>query len=176
MNRRACLFAILLCVPVTVVNAEPTKKAEDRAKILKENLDTFQLMLLYDGQQDKPFYNLTLSVKPVRQAATNQFHPVVQIDKDQAKRIIEHLAKDGFLDQATDPRVEKKRPPTTTGYSLTVNGQDLEWQAGLGWDLAMVRRLDNLHSILDGKAEESIKILISRLSGYRQEWEKADSK
>jgi len=105
--------------------------------------------------------------------ASDPFHPLIQINEEQAKKIINHLANDGFLDQATDPRVEKKAPLTTSGYSLTVNGKGIAWRTELGWDLKMLKRLNALQAVLDGKAAEATKMLIGRLSGYRKEWEKA---
>lgn len=177
MSRITLLSTIVSCLMVTAVYGEPpempTKKAKERANALQENLKAFQLRLVYHGPQDKPFYNLTLSVEPIPQLASDPFHPLIQIDEGQAKKIITHLAKDGFLDQATDPRVEKKAPLTTSGYSLSINGKDLAWRTELGWDLKMLRRLDNLQAVLDGKAAEAGKLVIGRLSGYRREWEKA---
>lgn len=179
MSRIASLSIVIACFVVTAVRAEPpdtpTKKAKERAEALKGNPKEFQLQLLYHGPQDKPSYNLTLSVEPVDQLASDPFHPKVRIDEEQATKIINHLAKEGFLDQATDPRVEKKAPLTTPGYSLTVNGKDLMWRAELGWDLKMLKRLDELQATLDGKAAEAGKTLIARLGGYRRDWEKAAS-
>lgn len=176
MSRIAPLSFAIAWLMATAVHAEPqdipSKKAKERAEALKENPNAFQLLLLFHGPQDKPFYNLTLSVEPVDQLASDPFHPKVRIDEDQAKKIITHLAKDGFLEQATDPRVEKKALLTTPGYSLTVNGKDLAWRAELGWDLKMLKRLDELQAALDGKGALAMKTLIARLGGYRREWEK----
>ncbi len=152
---------------------KPTKIAAERAKALKDNLQSFQLQLRYHGPQRKSYYILTLSVLPVPQLASNPFHPIIQIAEDQAAKIIEYLAKDGFLDQATDPRADKTAPPTTPGYTLRVSGNDSIWHAELGWNLAMLKRLDGFHAILDGEAKEAMGLLIGRLSGHRRVWEKA---
>ena len=176
MSRIAMFTTILTCLMVTAARGEPqeapTKKAVERAATLMENSNAFQLRLLYHGPQGKPFYNLTLSVRLVPQLASDPFHPLVQISEEQAKKIIAHLAKDGFLDEATDPKTEKKAAPTTAGYSLTVNEEDLVWKAELGWDLAMLRRLDGLQTVLNDRAAEVTKMLIARLAGYSREWEK----
>ncbi len=73
-----------------------------REKQLKAGLANFRLDLAYIGPQDKPFYQLTLSVQPTRQLASDPFHPYVVIDRAEAEKIVGHLASDGFLDRAVD--------------------------------------------------------------------------
>jgi hypothetical protein len=154
------------------VEAKLTTKAAQRAEALKEDLQSFQLQLHYHGPQDKPYYNLTLSVLPVPQLATSRFNQIIQIKKDQAAKIIDFLAENGFLDQATDPRVDGTRSPTAPGYNLRVTAKEVVWHAELGWNLAMLKRLDGFHAVLDGEAKQAMGLLIGRLSGHRRQWEK----
>lgn len=99
---------------------ELSEKAAERADFLKRNLDTLQLQLVYYGPQDKPYYALTLSVLPVPQLASNPFHPNIQIKEDEAGRIVDHLSKEGFFDQAVKPKSGQKQQPVR-GYTLTVS-------------------------------------------------------
>jgi hypothetical protein len=62
---------------------------------------SFRLQLEYNGDQDKPYYSLTLTVPCVAHDSKSAFYPQVQITEEQAQRIIEYLATEGFLDQTT---------------------------------------------------------------------------
>jgi hypothetical protein len=150
---------------------ETAGRAPERAEALKRNLKVFQLLLIYHGPQDKPYYNLTLSVPRVRPSETNPFHPIVHVDIEQAGRIVDRLASDGFLAEASDITRERIVPPSSPGYSMRVNGEEISLQAELGWNLGMLKTLDGLKSVLDGDAAESMELLLGRLSGHRREWE-----
>ncbi|QDU94456.1 hypothetical protein [Lignipirellula cremea] len=163
------LFLLGVFSPALALGATP-RPAEERAQSLEKNLQAFQLRLLYHGPQDKPFYNLSLSVQPLEQLASDPFHPLLQIDEAQAKKIIQFLATDGFLEQATELPAQRKRFLPASGYTLTVNGQDVALHAELGWDLAMLQRLDGLHKVLEGKPAAAMQTLIGRLAGYRKLW------
>src|SRR3954469_20075940 len=76
---------------------QPTPEAAARAAKLAANVKTFQLRLNYHGEQDKPYYDLLLSVVPVPVAGANPFSPAVTITPAQAEKVIGQLAADGFL-------------------------------------------------------------------------------
>jgi hypothetical protein len=159
--------------PSAPVKPDPaaTGVAAERAKALKAHLDTFVLVLQYHGGSHKPFYNLTLAV-PEESHRSRDFWPAVYITKAQAVRIVDHLAKDGFLARAGNIANKEIMAPKGPCYTLTVAGpRGLQLYEVLGWDLAMLKRLDALAEVLEGEAKEKMSLLLGRLSGYRREWE-----
>lgn len=161
---------LLLAVGAATAAAAPSADlAPGRAKELKVNLKSFQLELSYNGPEDKPFYRLVLSVPPIGDDRSNPFYRAIQIGEAQAGKLIDRLAQDGFLAHALE---QPKRPqPTTPGYTLTVGNL----YEDLGWGLPMLKRLDGLRQVLDGDAAKAMDLLLARLSGLRQQWEKADA-
>jgi hypothetical protein len=173
MSRLA--LALLLAAGIaTTAHAQPPDPAKARAKKLKESVKTFRLELTYHGDEDKPFYRLTLTVQAIAKAENNPFYRFVQISEDQAKKIIDHLATDGFLRGADDPirdEYYELLPPTKPGYTMTVSG----FYQDLGWGLPLLKRLDGLRKALDGQAAKDMDLLLGRLSGLREHWENAES-
>ena len=169
----AFMASIAHAAPAT----QPTAKAAERAKALNENSGSFRLELWYQGEQDKPYYALTLAVRPIQRRRSSPFQLDVQISEAQAKRIIDHLAAEGFLDQAID--AENKAIPAPPGSSYTIKVIYID-QAGrhelhseLGFDLNMLKRLDGLRAVLEGDAAKQMDFLLVRLSGHRRQWESA---
>ena len=153
---------------------EPTSMAAERAKRLKAAAKSFRLELDYNGQEDKPFYRLSLSVPEVGSDRSNPFRRLVQIRPSQATAVIDHLAAEGFLDKADDLTVKVQRPPhTVPGYTLTVTAGELALRDDLGWGVTMIRRLDGLRKVLDGDPAKELDLLLGRLSGLRAQWEVA---
>jgi hypothetical protein len=180
-----CLW-VLACAAwsdeVAPAEQKPSERTTEREKQLKAGIAGFQLELTYIGPQDKPFYNLTLSVQPVAQLASDPFHPIVQIDQAQAEKIVRQLAADGFLDRAIDDQKQDitLRAPKGPTYFLTVRAQDptfgrMQWHEDLGWNGKMLDRLDSLKNVLDPKPAAALDLLLGRLGGQRREW-KQESK
>ncbi|MGD0899574.1 MAG: hypothetical protein ABR915_17225 [Thermoguttaceae bacterium] len=166
------LAALLLIAGIAIAaNAQQPDLAQVRAKELKAGIKTFRLTLNYNGDEDKPFYRLILSVPPIGYDRNNPFYRLAQLSEEQASKIIDHLAQDGFLEKAADQRSKQKRPPPTMpGYTLTVG----DFHQDLGWGLPMLKRLDGLRKVLDGDAAKGMDFLLGRLSGLRQQWEKEE--
>lgn len=126
----------------------------------------------FGGQEDKPFYRLRVSVPVIAQLAKNPFHQIVQVKDDEAIGIIDHLARNGFLDQAVDLRDKTERPPPSMpGYSWKVVAGDISLNEDLGWGLPMLQRLDGLRDVLPDTATKDMEFLLTRLSGWRKQWE-----
>jgi len=149
------------------VKADP---APERAKELKADLDTFFLEVRYWGDQDKPFYNAIFQAGELM----GEYPPYVEaarVSKEQAERILGVLAEDGFL--ALAERTPTAGMPTPAGpcYILTVRekGTGELWR-NLGWDGAMLRRLDGLRKAVDGDAAKALDTLLGRMSGLRKAW------
>ena len=158
--------------------AKPTKKAGERAAKLKAAAKFFRLDLHFHGEQDKPYYGLTLSVPLVPQLAIDPFHPVVQITEEEAVKFIDHLTVDGFLDQAKDKAPGE--PPAGPCYTLRVRAtsktEAVEYFENLGWNAPMLKRLDGIKAILHGNAAKAMDFLLGRLEGHRKEWDKGGTR
>ncbi len=168
----ALTSALRAAAPATQPATQPSNRTAARVEKLKADLKTFQLRLHYTGEQDKPFYNLLLTVpNPPERFRDDPFDPQVQITAKEAEKIIDHLAGDGFFDRALDGnRNASPAAPNGPYYTLMVwvdhNGeQDLveEW---LPVDPSIFPHLDGLRKILDGEAAKSLDLLINRLSGF----------
>lgn len=173
MNRLLIYLGMFLVLGISAqAKAQPTEQALARAKQLKAGIKTFRLGLYYNGDEDKPFYRLTLKVGAVEQSGP--FQRLVSITEEQATKIIDHLATEGFLDEAFDLRAKTKQPPPTSpGYVMMASIQGIGFQQDLGWGLPMLKRLDGLRTVLDGDAAKEMDFLLGRLTGLRKEWEKA---
>ena len=153
------------------LEAPLSEQASKRAESMKADFATFRLELNYSGQEDKPLYRLIVSVPAVEQLGGNPFHRIVQVKEAEAISIIDHLARDGFLDQAVDLRNKSEQPsPSRPGYSLkVVAGASLD--EDLGWGLPMLQRLDSLSDALPDTAMKDMEFVLTRLSGLRKQWE-----
>lgn len=161
------VVALFVAAMAATAHAQQADPASVRAKELQEGIKSFRLKLLYRGDADKPFYGLTLSVSPIKDDRT--FNDMVQINEEQASKIIDYLAGDGFLTKAVDLRNKTKPPrPAMPGYTLTVGN----FCEDLRWGLPMLKRLDGLREVLDGDAAKGMDLLLTRLSGLRKQWEK----
>jgi hypothetical protein len=183
MPTKTTPLAILSLLMFSIAHAQaapttrPTPQAAARAKILKEEIKTFRLDLSYHGEQDKPYYRLLLSVPGISVRRTSPFDLHAQIDEVQAGKIIDHLATEGFLDQAIDAAFKEIPAPPTPCYTMIVSSggeaHRHEFYAVLGWGLPMLKRLDGLRAVSDADATKQMDVLLGRLSGLRREWEKA---
>jgi hypothetical protein len=157
-----------------------TNVVERRVHLLKANLPSgFELRLWPNlSNVEKPFYALTLTVAPVPgEDRSNPFVRRVQITKEQAGKIIDHLAVEGFLAQAVDrqnpPAIPDKWPE---GYVLEVSTCPSGLTSlvePLGWNGKMLKRLDDLRKALEGDAGKGMDLLVGRLGGLRVAWEKS---
>ena len=163
------------CLAVVPISAgdKPVKLAPKRAAQLKAAAKSFRLDLLYHGDQDRPYYRLTLSVPVVPQLAIDPFHPIVQITEEEAVKVIDQLAVKGFLEQAKEKspgKVADKQPC----YTLSVRAEDkaeaVQYSENLGWGLPMYKRLEGIVAVLPGNAAKSMDLLLARLEGHRKEW------
>lgn len=140
-------------------------------KALNADVHVFMLELRYVGPANKAFPGLSLRV-PVRSDPSAP--AAIQITKEEASAIIAHLADDGFIARATNVAQIDIQPPHGPTYTLTVYGpEELVLFESLGWNLAMLRRLDALRRALDADAGEAMDAVLARLSGLRKQWETA---
>ena len=175
MKAVLCLLLVSVlsgyCLAVIPISAgdKPGNLAPKRKAQLKAGAKSFRLDLLYHGDQDKPYYRLTLSVPVVPQLAIDPFHPIVQITEEEAAKVIDQLAVEGFLEQAKETapgKVADKQPC----YTLSVRAEAVQYSENLGWGLPMYRRLEGIRAVLPGNAAKSMDLLLARLEGHRKEW------
>ena len=169
-------WALMASIASAAATTQPTPSAAERAKVLKDQIKSFRLSLEYHGTQDKPYYGLWLSVPPLSVRRSNPFHPHVRISEAEASKIIDHLAREGFLDQAVDSASGMKRPAPSPCYTMVVSsGDDVrrhELYSVLGWNRPLIRRLDGLRTVLEGESARQMDLLLGRLGGHRGEWER----
>jgi hypothetical protein len=147
-----------------------SEQSKKRAKVLKANAKTFRLELNYNGPEDKPYYRLILSVPKVGGDRRKPFYRIVQLKEDEALKVIDHLARDGFLDNAIDLLTDIKIsvfPSKMPGYMMKVD----RFYEDLRWGLSMIQRLDGLRDVLPDASKKDMDFLLGRLSGLRKRWE-----
>ncbi len=161
--------------PRTVI---PLNLTAHRKALLTKSLADFTLNLHYNGDQEKPFYALLLSTKPVPQLASDPFSPNIVITEQDAAALIGYLAKAGILRDAQSMEVAASvRQDNTTGYLMNIRGKitGAYWKYPLGWDLALCRKLDAFGAQVPEKARPAMVSLQGRLSGLRGWWEAEDA-
>lgn len=159
------------------VQPDPTPA---RTELLKANLGTFTMQINFVGQTDKPLYQLFLSTAPIAPVKQpNPFNLQAQITEQQAGKIVDFLAAEGFLRRASDSTNVKMLNvflPEFSAYTLIVRGgpttKPVQYFHGLGFDLATLSFLERFKTVLDGKPADDLGQLLARLAGYRQEWQK----
>ncbi len=183
-----CLITIctllIAAAPATQPATQPSKQAAERAEILKAHVSTFSLTLDFNGQEEKPYYRLYLSVPEMNfKMEKNAFHQHVQITEDEAKKIIDQLVAGGFLDQAWKGGLRTPIPPNGNYYTMMarVTGIDPPTQIALyeeylPFSPAMFERFDGLRKALDGDAAKAMDFLLGRVSGERKEIQRAEKK
>lgn len=168
-------------VPAAVPDKQapkPDKRTQARVKLLKAHPESFSLILQYNGPQDKPFYNLSLLGSQV-QGQAREFWPMPQLTARQVEMIVDFLSGEGYLARARDITNARVALPKGPCYTLVVlvdaegEGERLTLYEDLGWDLAMLQRLDGLRKVLDGDAAKAMDTLLGRLAGHRGQWQRA---
>ena len=162
----------------TASATQPSKVATERAEALKKDIKNFTLSLNYygKGKGNLPLNSLFLSVPawPGIGTGAGGWSPLlrVQITEDQAKKIIDYLATEGFLDRAElpGPTSQPAAPPKVSDYVLSLSNGLRE---DIGWGLPMLQRLDGLRKVLEGNAAKDMDTLLERMAEERKEWTKA---
>lgn len=155
--------------------------AVPRAERLQAAVDSMEVHLFYQGACDKPYYSLTLRSGPIRRG--NPFELFAPLSREERKSLIGYLAGEGFLRHAVEEGDGKSgaapdmkdRAVASDGYVLRVTFRERDGRHGyrenLGWDLAMLRRLEGMKRALPGEAARAMEPLVARLTGWRAQWE-----
>ena len=143
-----------------------------RQRVLQQHLAQFALVIRYLGDQEKPFYQVRLQTAPVDDSGA--FTRMVQLTDTEVVPLITMLAKLGYLREAVAREAEAKGAVPLPGYYLTITADPKSgtvWTAYLGWDLAMVGKLEMLQKLFPLPGQQAMTLLLDRLSGYRTQWE-----
>ena len=149
----------------------PLNLTAHRTALLKADLSDFGLRLFYAGVQEKPYYELHVHTGGAI-GYQNPFVREVSITRAEASALIDALAKDGTLRDATTTEVAAAGTPVA-GYSLHIDGNakaQAHWVCELGWGMPLITRLDSLKEILPAEAKPAMEMLQGRLSGLRAQW------
>lgn len=145
-----------------------------RADALKASTFPVGLRVIYHGSEDKPYYHLWLTTGPLPPDIPEPWHLAVSVKKSEFNDIIDYLARQGYLGRAksydmADPQYEG---PT---YTLRVEHGKGFYEDVLGWGLPMLKRMEGLKRVLNGRAREAMEVLLERLAGHREQWERKGS-
>lgn len=183
--------ASLLCLQTAGDSfaADPAEITTERLTALK-GCEKITAAFWYYGDQDKPFYQVSYVYGEPVVAFANSFDRATEVERDAMHKLLDALAKDGFLAAAND--ISTKDIKAKVGYSLTITAKKkdggeafkrLGWQSikgdghvelyqPLGWDLRMIERLEAIQPALEGAAAKDMQFLLGRLTGLKAQWQK----
>ncbi len=173
MSSALLLMAGLLVAGPEAGGAEmqPTQAARELATAVKAEVKSFRLVLAYSGDQEKPFYVVTLQTAAPEETA-NSFYRRSRLEEAEAAALIEHLLASGFFDAARSPKELGEGPPLSApGYSLRLTTETYALVQDWGWNSAMLRRMEALQKAAPERVRSDFEFLLGRLSGFRRQWE-----
>ena len=97
----------------------------------------------------------------------------IRIDRQQAKKIIDVLARGGFFNHCRNWWLAGEPKYAGPRYVLSVRSNELfghRSDEDLGWGLDTLKRLDGLRAVLDGDAGKALDDLLRPLEAHRKEW------
>jgi RNA polymerase sigma factor (sigma-70 family) len=143
-------------------------RTKDALAALRGKLDQFRLELTYWGAPEgrPPSLVLHVAARDEPPAAGRQY---VRIDRNQAERLVEHLALRGFFELAKD--VEGKSIAYSgPAYVLSAQAPGVlrRHDEILGWGPGLLARLEGLREPLDGEAGKALDALRARVKQVQQ--------
>jgi hypothetical protein len=161
--------------PVRVSEAKAKALNDERAAVLKKNIDEFSLGLHYWGQAEKPFYSILLHVNRQGYGKSNdKFETYRVIDRQDALALIDCLHDLGVLghSEERDPQAEMRflrAQPHGPCYELSLTGGT--WLVlNLDWEKPMLEKLLAIRKVLKGDPADDMDHLLERLSPYIRQW------
>ena len=165
--------SVKAAMPEAAVRDEQMKLGKERAEKIKDDLKTFSLELRYEGEQDKPFYGMTLSTKPMMRDGVRAFWVEAIIDEATAKTLVDSLADSGVLGRARDLlglQARTPRKPEGPCYVIDIAGNGVQLEDNLGWGKDLALELFRLRGMLRGEPGKQMDVLLGRLSGFIKDW------
>ena len=126
----------------------------------------------------KSYCEVRLGVQPFVYTSDKPDLRLVRLSPLQAKRLIDHLAAEGFLCQAVELGKQKipQRDLSKNCYTLQVSTKSLQLHEDLGWGPGLLKRLEGLRTALDGDGAEAMSALLTTLDDDRKAWEREAAK
>ena len=164
----------------------PPLSVIERARQLEAEVDTFWFYLFCSSgavpptkESDKSktaqplskkqYDELRMSVRPFVYQSPGPTVHLIQLTRAQAKKLIEYLTTEGYLQQAIEPGKQElpNRDLSKNCCSLQVSTRNLQLHEDLGWGPGMLKRLDGLRGELDGEAAQAIDAILAGLADER---------
>ena len=166
--------------PPALSTAERAKQLRVEVKSLWVTLSCSRVVTLSQSGvaptyvlKEDPYCDLRLGVRPFAYKSARPKVQLARLTKAQAKKLIDHLTAEGYLDQAVELGKQKipQRSLLDNCYTLQVSTQNLQLHEDLGWGPAMLKRLNGLRTALEGDAAEAMDALLAALAEDRRKWE-----
>lgn len=151
---------------IVKATSEQASESDDRSRQRQEKLmadvDSFNLYLASYSPGETPRFSLRLQTQPTGPSHYfyNRTH---QLDRKQLARLMDGLARGGFLRQGKEGPLWK--PTYREGYILFLANKDQMYHEVLGLprNREMVERLTELQVVLDGDAARSLSLVLRDL-------------
>lgn len=129
------------------------------------DLDAFLLRLKYHGGQGDGAHESILLRVSDASGRTHPGWPGIRIAREQAGRIVDHLAVSGFFDEALDLTKVSTGPPLGSRYTIMISsGDDARYLRDWGWGQEMSKRLWALRKVLEHDAARAMDKLLKQLA------------
>lgn len=172
---------------MAIPDPPPPLSVDDRVKLLNAEVESLFVYLCCSTAavdpfaesspsqtaqpSDKRYSELRLTVQPVYGGNVPTVH-AAQLTAAQAKKLIEYLATEGFLQRAVE--LGKQEVPehdlSENCYTLQVSTQKLQLHEDFGWGPAMLKRLQGLRGALDGDAARAMDAILTELAEDGKTW------
>src|SRR5262245_30127862 len=173
---------------LTILDPPPPLLVSERATKLQEEIDTLWVLLCCStkavvipaeaGKPNiiyprglKPYGELRMSVRPFVYKSAGPTVHLARLSPTQAKKLIEYLSTEGFLQQAVElgKQVPPDRDLSENCYTLQVSTQNLRLHEELSWGANMLKRLDGLRGAFDGEGARAMDAILAELADERKQ-------
>jgi hypothetical protein len=162
---------------LTIPDPPPPLSVSERAAQLDAEAGTLWVTLGRSGPpSEKTYDEVRMSVQPFRYQSPSPTVHLVRLSEAEAKKLIEYLATEGFLQHALEigkqEISDRERQTHSSRYILQVSTSNLQKNADLGlklhedlgWGPGLVKRLEGLRGVLNEEGARAIDAILSKLS------------
>jgi hypothetical protein len=156
---------ILLCCSIPFTAPDESNNSETAQLLAEKQYDQWDKLR-------KQYGELRMGVRPFVYSSTDPALHLVRLTEAHAKKLIEYLATEGFLQQAVELGKQEvpERDLSENCYTLQVSTQNLQLHEDLGWGPGMLKRLDGLRGALDGEAARAMDAILAGFADDRKKW------
>jgi hypothetical protein len=162
---------------ITIPDPPPPLSVNERAAQLHAEIETLWVVLCCSGPATPAGKNkygeVRMSVRPFVYKSDKPTLRLIRLSPAQAKKLIDHLATEGYLQQAVELGKQEipERDLSEFCYTLQVSTRSLELHEDLGWGPGLVKRLKGLRGALDEEASHALGSIIAELAGEQKKTE-----